>query len=512
MSALRIEFVKSPAKSADTAVVAVQSNLELTETAVTTDGLLGGIIRHQLKATTPFKGKAGQTLTIPLPPKAPYTRLIVLGLGEPEKMTQNVAETCGGKLLSALKAVGAKQAVVLNLEEIDSEFSLEMAMGLGARLGTYEFEHYKTAGKKKDASPEMEILSFLSTEAKILSGCFEEEETLAESIFLTRNLVNEPPNKLYPESFAKVIQKTLAPLGVKVEIFDSAKLEKLGMGCMIAVGQASEHPPVLAVMSWPGKGAAAKGKGAGKTRSKDQPIALVGKGITFDTGGLCLKPYEGMVDMKMDMAGAAAVVGAMHAIAKRNCPTPVVAAVALAENSVSDEAVRPSDIITSYSGKTVEVLNTDAEGRLVLADALTYVQQKYDPRLIVDLATLTGAIMIALGTDYAGAFVNDDYLWDTLSQASQTSGEKIWRMPLDEGFRREMDSPFADIKNVGAGRYGGASLGAAFLSEFIDEGRPWCHLDIAGVASHKGGKPTNQKPFATGYGVRLLNEFIKGQE
>lgn len=507
MTAFRIDFVKSPAKTADTAVIGIFADKKLTDTAKTVDTMLGGIIRHQLKETAPFKAVAGATMNIALPPKAPYTRVVLLGLGEADKLTEALAETAGGRLTSVLKSLGAENAVVLNLEELDTEVSLELSVALGARLGTYEFEHYKTVGKttqkKTEAAPALKSLSFISTEAKILSDYFDEQEDLASSIFLTRNLVNEPPNKLYPESFAKVIQKTLTPLGVKVEVIAKDKLEKMGMGCMIAVGQASENPPALVIMSWPGKG---------KGKAKEQPIALVGKGITFDTGGLCLKPYEGMIDMKMDMAGAAAVVGAMHAVAKRKCPTPVVAVVALAENSVSDEAVRPSDIITSYSGKTVEVLNTDAEGRLVLADALTYVQQKYDPRLIVDLATLTGAIMIALGTDYAGAFSNDDHLWDALSQASTDTGEKIWRMPLDEAFRREMDSPFADIKNVGAGRYGGASLGAAFLSEFIDEGRPWCHLDIAGTASQKGAKPTSPKPFATGYGVRLLNEFIRGQE
>ncbi len=503
----RIEFAKTPAKSSDTAVIALYSDRKLSETAKTVDTLLGGILQHQLKQTATFKANAGQTLTIALPPKAPYDRVILLGLGDVEKMTTTVAETCGGRLLSSLKAHGARNAVVLNIEDLDCEFSLELSAGLGARLGTYEFEHYKTTSKKKkDDAPALESLTFISTEAKLLTGLFAEEEDLASSVFLTRNLVNEPPNKLYPESFAKVIQKTLTPLGVKVEVLNADKLKKMGMGLMIAVGQASENPPAIVVMSWPGKGAAkTKGK-------KAKPLAFVGKGITFDTGGLCLKPYEGMIDMKMDMAGAAAVTGLMHALASRKCSVPVVGVVALAENSVSDEAVRPSDIITSYSGKTVEVLNTDAEGRLVLADALTYVQEKYDPSLIVDLATLTGAIMIALGTEYAGAFVNDDHLWDTLSQASATSGEKIWRMPLEEHFRREMDSPFADIKNVGAGRYGGSSLGAAFLEEFIDKGRPWCHLDIAGVASHKGGKPTNQKPFATGYGVRLLNQFVKDQE
>ncbi len=505
-TALRIDFVKSPAKTADTALVLLFDDLKLSEAAQTLDGLLGGILKHQIKQSSPFKATAGQTLTVALPPRAPYDRVILVGLGNRDKFTPHMAETAGGKITAVLKAYGSANAVALNADDLDAG-GLAASLALGVRLGTYEFENYKTVDKKKkEQQATLKSVSFLSDDTKALTRFFDGQEDLAQSIFLARNLVNEPPNRLYPESFAKVIQQTLTPLGVKVEVFGQDKLAKMGMGCMIAVGQASEHPPALVVMSWPGK-ATAKAKG-----KKEKPIALVGKGITFDTGGLCLKPYEGMIDMKMDMAGAAAVVGAMHMIASRKSSSPVVAVVALAENSVSDEACRPSDIVTSYSGKTVEILNTDAEGRLVLADALTYVQEKYDPKLIIDLATLTGAIMIALGTDYAGAFVNDDNLWDALSDASKVSGEKIWRMPLDDAFRREMDSPFADIKNVGAGRYGGASLGAAFLSEFIDEGRAWCHLDIAGTASQKGTKPTSPKTFATGYGVRLLNDFVESQE
>lgn len=312
--------------------------------------------------------------------------------------------------------------------------------------------------------------------------------------------MNAPPNKLYPESFAKIIKSTLTPLGVKVQILDDEALIKMGMGCLIAVGQASEHLPRLVMMSWAGV--------KGTKKKSDKPIAFVGKGITFDSGGLNVKPYEGMMDMKMDMGGAATVTGLMAMLAKRKCKTPVIGIVALAENSISDEATRPSDIVTSYSGKTVEILNTDAEGRLVLADALTYVQEKYDPKLIVDLATLTGAIMVALGLNHAGAFVNDDTLWTQLQNASKNTGEKLWRMPLDDSFRREMDSTFADIKNIGNGRYGGSCTAAAFLGEFIDKDRVWAHIDIAGVAMSKT-TPTCPVPFSSGFGVKLLNAFVE---
>lgn len=508
---LKLEFVKTPARNADTAVICLTDSRKLSPAAETVDDLLGGIVQHHIKAAAPYKANVGQTMTICLPPKAPYTRVILLGLGDVDKLTPQSAETAGARLLGALKAHGSTQAVVLNAGDIEAkkftDVSLEGSLAFGMRLGTYEFEHYKTTPKKKDgkADPELKLVSFLSADVTKLKKEFTELEHLAQSIFMTRNLVNEPPNRLYPESFAKVIVKTLKPLGVSVEVLDSDKLKKMGMGCITAVGQASENPPCMVTMSWPGK------SGKGKTK-KVKPLGLVGKGITFDTGGLTLKPYDGMLTMKCDMAGAAAVVGAMHMLAQRNCPIPVVATVALAENSVSDEAVRPSDIVTSYSGKTVEILNTDAEGRLVLCDALTYIQKKHDPHTVIDLATLTGAMMVALGLDYCGTYTNNDKTWEQIATASAATGEKVWRMPIDENFRRELDSPFADIKNVAATRFGGSSHGAAFLMEFIDKDRNWAHLDIAGVATQSGTKPTAPKVFATGWGVRLLDQLIRNHE
>lgn len=495
----KIEFTKSTKGKVDTAVIGVFSDKTLSEAAQLTDSVLGGIIEHQLKTHKNFKASEGQTLTIALPPRSSYLRVIVLGLGEAEKIDAAKAETIGGRLLSALNAQGCDTAVFLNAEELEiPNVSLIMHMLMGVRLGSYEFDNYKKKPEKEQ--PRVKTLSVLTDNGKDLTKEFEDFEHLAQSVFITRDLVNEPPNKLFPASFADFIKKKLTPLGVKIEIFDKKKIESMGMGLLYAVGQASEHEPRFVVMSWPGSGA--KGK-------KQKPVALVGKGMTYDSGGLSLKPGDAMVTMKMDMAGAAAVTGAMHMLAKRKCSVPVVAVLPLAENSISDEAYRPDDIITSYSGKTVEVLNTDAEGRLILADALTYVQQKYDPKIIIDLATLTGAILIALGLDYCGVFSNDEDLWKQIEASGKTTGEKVWRMPLDENFRRELDSPFADIKNIGNSRFGGSSLGAAFLSEFVDKGRPWAHLDIAGVATIKSARPTNPKPFASGYGVRLLNDLIK---
>lgn len=493
-----ISFVTKQAIPADTAIIALFDDKKLMPLAKEWDKKLGGFLQHHLDTHTKFKAECGQTLSLALPAGADFLRIILLGLGDKAKVTAETLESAGGKLISAVSAQGSTATIFLNADDVKSgKVDILSSLLLGVRLGSYSFDTYKTKKKDKDAD-KLKSFAVLTKAAKTHAKESENVEFLAGAIALTRDLVNTPPNKLYPESFADIIKSTLTPLGVKVQIFDDKALTKMGMGCLMAVGQASEHLPRLVVMRWD---AASKSK-------TQKPIAFVGKGITFDSGGLNVKPYEGMMDMKMDMGGAATVVGLMTMLAKRKCKVPVVAVVALAENAISDEATRPSDVVTSYSGKTVEILNTDAEGRLVLADALTYVQKTYDPKLIVDLATLTGAIMVALGLNYCGAFVNDDALWKHLEKASHVTGEKLWRMPLDESFRREMDSPFADIKNVGNGRNGGSCTAAAFLGEFIDAGRTWAHLDIAGVAMSKT-TPTCPVPFASGYGVKLLNKFVE---
>lgn len=491
-----IRFSNSATTKNDTAILLV--NGELSANAKANDKKKGGLLSFQIDHNPDFKGECGQTLTISLPPNADYARMILVGIANPKNPKPDQFETAGGKLASLLTMVGASRVVLLNADEISEENLSSMLLGL--RLGSYSFDIYKTKKKDDGKKKKFETLTIVSANAKKLAKATDQGLFMSESVALVRDLINDPPNKLYPETFAEKIKSTLVPLGVKVQVFDDKALKKMGMGCLLAVGQASENLPRLVVMSW-GGATTAKGK-------KQKPLAFVGKGITFDSGGLNVKPYEGMMDMKMDMGGAATVTGLMAMLAKRKCKVPVVAVVALAENAISDEATRPSDIVTSYSGKTVEILNTDAEGRLVLADALTYVQKTYDPKLIVDLATLTGAIMISLGLNYCGAFVNDNKMWEQLEKSSATTGEKIWRMPLDESFRREMDSQFADIKNIGAGRFGGSCTAAAFLGEFIDEGRSWAHLDIAGVAMSKT-TPTCPVPFASGYGVRLLNKFVE---
>jgi leucyl aminopeptidase len=282
-----------------------------------------------------------------------------------------------------------------------------------------------------------------------------------------------------------------------VEVLDEKKMAKLGFGAHLAVGMGSIRPPRVVIMRW-----------NGTSKKSNKPLAFVGKGVTFDTGGISIKPAAGMEEMKMDMGGSAAVVGLIRALAQSKAKVDVVGIVGLAENMPSDRSYRPADIVTSLSGKTIEVLNTDAEGRLVLCDALTYVQKTYKPSMIIDLATLTGAIMVALGFEYAGAFVNDDKLWGQLEKASKATGEKLWRMPLDQAYRDEMTNNITDLKNLGnQGRYGGACSAAGFLEHFIEDGTPWAHLDIAATAWMKTEKATVPKG-GTGFGVRLLYRLV----
>ena len=326
-------------------------------------------------------------------------------------------------------------------------------------------------------------------------AAFQPLKAVANGVNLARDLVNEPANVLGPVELAEKT-KSLQKLGVEVEILDVKDMEKLGMGSLLCVGQGSARPSRLAVMVWNGA------KGA----KKQKPVCFVGKGVVFDTGGISIKGAAGMEDMKGDMGGAAAVIGTMHALAERKANVNAVGLVGCVENMPSGNAVRPGDIVKSMSGQTIEVINTDAEGRLVLADVLWYAQETYKPKLVIDLATLTGAIMIALGKEYAGMFVNDDKLSDELLSASKSTGEKLWRMPLDKAFDKMMDSKNADMKNTG-GRWAGAATAAAFLQRFVQKDTPWCHIDLAGTAMDGSRNDINQS-WGAGWGVRLLDRFV----
>ncbi len=492
-------FQKTPETKTDTVIVGIYKDNRLTPSAEALDKENGGLIQYSLKNQKKFMGKQGVTLSLALPQGGDYNRILLIGLGDPAKLDAGACETIGGKLYMALSSVGAVHATLL----IDSDQARENCSApamaahivMGAKLRSYSFDRYKS--KKDDEVEKFENIEVVTDEARQAHDLYETLDHVGEGMFLARDLVNDPPNELYPESFARIIKEELKPLGVDIEIFDDKKMEKLGFHAHLAVGMGSVRLPRVVIMRW---------NGADKKDS--QPLAFVGKGVTFDTGGVNIKPTGGMEEMKLDMGGAAAVVGLMKSLALRKAAAHVVGIVGLAENMPSHMAYRPSDVLQSMSGKTVEVMNTDAEGRLVLADCLTYVQRTYTPRLVIDLATLTGAMMVALGTEYCGTFVNDNEMWEQMAVASKESGEKLWRMPLDEAFRKEMDSTIADIKTLGtSGRYAGACTAAGFLQRFIEGDTPWAHMDIAGTAWVKKDTAICPKP-ATGFGVRILDRFI----
>lgn len=499
---VKVGFAKTPKAGSDTAVVCIYKDNRLGTAAQTLDKASGGLIRHHLKKQGKFTGAAGQVMALSAPPASRYARIVLLGLGDPAALDARGCETAGGKLSTALAATGTvKAALLCGGEKTGGKMKPEDVaahIAMGVKLRSYSFEKYKTLKKKNGST------KFVSFEvAGAPAGAAKKYAPLghvAEGIFWARDLVNEPPNVLYPDSFAKQIQKELRPLGVEVEILDEKKMKALGFNAHLAVGMGSAFKPRVVIMRWHG-GKKKKGK------AMKNPLAFVGKGLTFDTGGVNIKPSGGMEEMKLDMGGAAAVAGLMMALARRKSKAEVVGIAGLAENAVDGASYRPSDILQSMSGQTVEVMNTDAEGRLVLIDSLTYVQRKYKPRLIIDLATLTGAMMVALGSEYCGTFVNDEKLWKQMEAASAASGEKLWRMPLDEVWRREMDSSIADVRTLGNGRYAGACTAAGFLQRFIEGKTPWAHMDIAGTAWNKADTAICPKP-ATGFGVRILDRFI----
>ena len=363
-------------------------------------------------------------------------------------------------------------------------------IALGALLRGYDFADHKTA--RDDAPQGPAPVTLAVADAAATEAALAPERAVAEGVFLTRDLVNAPSNVLTTTTFAERLEQ-LRDLGVEVEVLEEADLETLGMRTLLAVGQGSEAPSKVVVMQWKG--------------AEGAPLALIGKGVTFDTGGVSLKPAAGMEDMTMDMGGAGTVAGAMHAIAARKAPAHVVALVGLVENMPDGKAQRPGDVVTSMKGDTVEVINTDAEGRLVLCDVMWYAQERFEPAAMIDLATLTGAIIIGLGHENAGVFSNDDAFADQFLKAAQATGEGAWRMPMGPAYDKQLKSRVADMKNVG-GRPAGSITAAQFLGRFVKEGTPWIHLDIAGVASVSGG--TDLAPAgATGWGVRALDRLVR---
>jgi leucyl aminopeptidase len=440
-----------------------------------------------------FSGKKKTSLDLVAPGGLSLDRLIVFGTGAMDGLTRDDWRAFGGAVFAALKSAKAEAATVVleavDGEELDAELAAEFAMG--AKLRAYEFDKYKS--KKDDDKAEKTLkLTLQVADPKAARKAWTTAEGIADGVILARDLVNEPANVLGPVEFAAKASE-LEALGVEVEILGEKEMKKLKMAALLGVSQGSVRPPRLAVMRWNGgkKGAA--------------PVALVGKGVVFDTGGISIKPAGGMEDMKGDMGGAAAVIGAMHAIAARKAKANVVGVIGLVENMPDGNAQRPGDIVTAMSGTTIEILNTDAEGRLVLADAMWYTQEKYKPAIMIDLATLTGAVLVALGNLNAGLFSNNDELADKLLDAAKASGEPLWRLPLSKDYDKLIDTPNADVKNTG-GRWAGSITAAQFLQRFSND-VPWAHLDIAGTAFGAPKDDTCQS-WASGYGVRLLNQLV----
>jgi leucyl aminopeptidase len=495
---MNISFAAPSVPSSGALVVGVLEGKKLTPSATNLNKLTDGALKRALANGT-FTGKKGELLEIVAPAKLENSRILLVGLGEPGKLTEKDLQEIGGSVAAQLLRGGDEKAAVFVDKVGGGMKPAERAANsaFGTLLRSYRFDKYKTK-EKPEKKPKLKEIKMMVEDAAAAKRLFQRLEKIADGVFVTRDLVTEPANILFPKSLV-VEAKKLSKLGVKVTALGEKEMKKLGMGALLGVAQGSAQEPQLLIMEWNGA-PDAKGKGSA-------PLAFVGKGVTFDTGGISLKPAAGMEDMKWDMGGAGAVVGLMGALAGRKAKVNVVGICGLVENMPSGTAQRPGDVVTSMSGQTIEVLNTDAEGRLVLCDALWYVQENYKPKLIVDLATLTGAIIISLGNEHAGLFSNDDKLSEQLTAAGKAVGEPLWRQPMGPEYDKLIDCDIADMKNISGGRAGGSITAAQFLGRFIQEGTPWAHLDIAGVAWSTKDKPTVPKG-GTGFGVRLLDTFV----
>jgi leucyl aminopeptidase len=497
---MKIAFDSFDMPKSDVVVVLVAEEALSSPTVEFYNQLTAGAVVQAI-ADQLFKGKSGQALQL-VRPQGGLQSLLLVGIGKASEWNALKAMQTGGDLLAKV-AEGAAKVSLLVDDIPGAMISAAEAAGelaYGALLRSYKFEKYFTKKKKTaDGAPveepiKIDTLNILVRDVASASQIFADCEPVAKGVFFARDLVSEPANVLYPESYAERL-KPLKDLGLEIEILTEKQLEAMGFHLMLSVGQGSARDSQLGIMIWRGLG------------DDTPPLALVGKGITFDTGGISIKPSAGMGEMKWDMAGSAAVVGTMIALASRKARVNAVGVIALAENMPSGTATRPGDVVVSLSGQTVENLNTDAEGRLVLADAVWYTEERFKPAAIIDLATLTGAILVALGDQYAGLFASDDQLAAQLTVAAAATGEKIWRMPLDYAYNKELDSDIADMKNIGAGRNAGAALGAHFIKRFIRT-TPWAHLDIAGMAWAAKANDVTPKG-ATAWGVRLLDQLVR---
>ena len=486
---MRIEFVASDRTAAPrggaVAVMAFEGG-KLSWAAEDMDRATNGAVVRAIAAGR-FAGKAGQTVELVVPTGLDVQRLVVVGSGA--DWNGDVAERFAAQAFHATKASGSDTLHVLLPGATPAEAA---QAAFGATLAAYRFDRYRTT-EKPEAKPSVQTVKVHTDDVKAAAAAYVPLKALGEAVYFSRDLVSEPPNVLYPAEYARRV-KALESLGLEVEILDEEAMMKLGMGSLLGVGQGSVRDSQLVVIQWKGGG-------------DSQPVAFVGKGVTFDTGGISIKPADGMEDMKWDMGGSAAVVGLMHVLAGRKARVNAVGILGLVENMPDGNAQRPGDVVTSMSGQTIEIINTDAEGRLVLADALWYCQDRFKPKFMVDLATLTGAIIISLGNDLGGLFSNNDELSDNLLAASKAESEPLWRMPMPDQYNKQIESMIADLKNTGNGRAGGSITAALFLQKFVN-GLPWAHLDIASTAWKKPSTLPTVPDGATGFGVRLLNRMV----
>jgi leucyl aminopeptidase len=485
---MKVSFSALAAPRQGTVVLFAVQGGKLEGVAASVDKACGGQIAKALKAAR-FEGAKDQTADI-LVPGGKLERVFVVGVGEAAKLEARDVEYLGGSIAGMLQGAKTESAEIAVQLPGCNQDHLAALIASGARLRNYAFDTYKSKKNGKTGFPN--TLTLLCTSPDSERKAFTAFEAVAEGVHVARNLVNEPPNVLFPVAFANRI-KALARFGLRIDILTPVQMKRLGMNALLGVAQGSAHEPRLVVMRWNGG------------RRGEKPIAFIGKGVTFDTGGISIKPAAGMEDMKGDMGGAACVTGLMLALARRRARVNAIGAVGLVENMPDGKAQRPGDVVKSMSGKTIAVLNTDAEGRLVLADVLWYVQSTFKPKFMIDLATLTGAILVALGKEHAGLFSNNDELSERLVKAGLATGEKVWRLPLAPEYDKIIDHEVADVKNTG-GRFAGSITAAQFLQRFVND-VPWAHLDIAGTAMDAPKTPINQS-WGSGWGVRLLNRLV----
>lgn len=491
---MKISFAEPKLPTSGVLVFLVDANARLGSSAKAVDKATKGALSRALKAGI-FAGKKGENLSILAPQGREKATILLIGAGNAKDLDALRAQEIGAQIYKALGAVSANAATIVAEMTGAKVFGGELAasIAIGTRLRSYKYDKYLTDAKGQPTPNKLTRVQIMVKGAADARRRYGVLAPVADGVDMARDLVSEPSNVKSPKWMAAQCRK-LTKLGVKVEVLGEAQMRKLGMNALLAVGQGSVRESQLVVMRWNGGGKDAK------------TVSFIGKGVTFDTGGISIKPAGGMEDMIWDMGGAGTVIGAMRAIAGRKAKANVIGVVGLVENMPDGNAQRPGDIVTTMSGQTVEVINTDAEGRLVLADALWYTQKRFKPDAMIDFATLTGAIMVALGREYAGLYANDEDLAKRIVSSSQDVGEKVWRMPLDDAFDRQINTSRADMKNVGP-RWGGSITAAQFLQRYAND-VPWAHMDIAGVAWSDKEQPLMARG-ATGFAVRTLDQFVR---